>query len=347
MSCPFTTIWSRAVLGCVAATAMLAAALCAAPARADTDETFKGKTVTLYIGNPVAGGYDTYGRLLARHIGDHLPGHPTVVASNLVGGQSITAANFLYNLAPRDGTAIGLLQEDIAVWQLLGAEGARFDVGKFAWIGRMASTLEVTYVWHDVPVNSVEDVKTRETLIGGNGPNTVLFPIMLNAMIGTRFKPILGFPGTQAVHLAVERGEVEGAVNSLATLRTRSADWLDDHKIRILMQHTAERSPELPDVPAAAELVQGPVDKEVMGFFASTSLLGRSFMAPPSLPQDVVRALRDGFDATMQDPQFLAEARKLLVDLDPAPGSAIQRIVEQSLALSPEARARAQQFRWR
>jgi tripartite-type tricarboxylate transporter receptor subunit TctC len=336
----------RPVMRCAAACIALTVHL-STSGYAATDEPFKGKTVTVYIGNSVGGGYDIYGRLLARYLGRHLPGQPTVVASNLVGGQSLTCANFIYNVAPKDGTAIGLLQQNIADEQVFGTEGARFDVTRFGWIGRMATTVEVSYVWHDVPVDSIEDIKMRETIFAGAGPGTVIYPLLLNSMIGTRFKLVRGFPGTQAAHLAMGRGEVEGASSSLTTLRTVARDWLDDHKIKIIMQHTLERSAQLPDVPTVVELGKTREDKAVLGFFASGSLIGRSFVAPPDLPADRLRLLRDAFDATMQDPQFLAEARQIKIEVDTLSGEALQQIVRQSLALPEGERERIRQFRWR
>lgn len=327
--------------------ALLAALLCCvSAARAETNEPFKGKTVTLYIGTPVGGGYDVYGRLLARHLGDHLPGRPAVVPTNMGGGPSLICANFLYNLAPRDGTAIGIVEQNIAEGQIFGTDGVRFDAAKFGWIGRMSSNVEFTYVWHDVPVNSIEDVKTREVIFGVFGA-TEIYPTMLNSMVGTRFKLVRGYPGSQATNLALESGEVQGTVSAWSTIRSGHPDWLDDHKIKILMQHMVERSPELPDVPTVVEIVKRPEDKDVATFFASGGMIGRSFIAPPNLPPDVLQALRDGFDATMRDPQLLAEAKQMKVEIDPLPGATVQGIVERSLALPEAARERAREFRWR
>jgi tripartite-type tricarboxylate transporter receptor subunit TctC len=324
------------------------AAICmqifAAPAFAQADEPAKGKTVTIYVGNSAGGGYDAYARLLARHLGRHLPGEPAVVVSDMPGGQGITCANFLYNLAPRDGTAIGLLQQNVAEAQVFGAEGVRFDAGKFNWIGRMTTNVEIHYVWHDVPVNSIEDLKRRETIFAAVGPGTIIYPTMLNAMIGTRFKLVRGYPGTQAAHLAMERGEVEGASSSLTTLRTIAPDWLESHKVKIILQHTLTRSPELPDVPAVVELGPTREDKDVLAFFASGSLVGRSFVAPPEMRPDRLRLLREGFEATMRDPQFLADAGRMKIAIDALPGEALRLIIDRSLALPEPERERARQY---
>jgi tripartite-type tricarboxylate transporter receptor subunit TctC len=343
------TMW-RWPLRCAAALAIawLAVALAAPPARAaDEAEFFKGRTITVYIGNPVGGGYDVYGRLLARHLGRHIPGNPTVVPTNMVGAQSLVCANFIYNTAPRDGTAIGLLQEHIGVDQIYHTDGARFDATKFTWLGRIDSTLDALLVWHSVPVRSIEDVKSRETIFAGDSPSGYIYPIMLNAIVGTRFKIIRGFPGTQAALLALERGEAEAAAGSPSTLQARFPDLLRDHKVRYILQETLERSPELPDVPAVVEFAKTPADKEVLSFFASGGMIGRSFVLPPGLDPDRTRILREAFDATMRDPQLLAEARQMHVELDPSSGADVQRIVEHSLALSEAARKRALEFPYR
>jgi tripartite-type tricarboxylate transporter receptor subunit TctC len=324
-----------------------ASALLSIPGRAQTGETFEGKTVTVYVGNPVGGGYDIYGRLLARHLGRHLPGHPAVIVSNLVGGQSITCANFIYNVAPKDGTAIGILNQNIAEEQVFGTEGARFDATKFGWVGRMASTVEVTFVRQDVPVNSIEDLKTRETIFAADGPGSIVYALLLNGMIGTHFKLVRGFPGTQASNMAFERGEVEGATGSLHTFRTIARDLWENHKVKLLMQHTLERSPDLPDVPAVVELVNNPVDKAVLGFFAGAGDVGRAFVTPPGLPKDRLEVLRSAFDATMKDEQLLADAKRMSLEIDPLPGAAVAAIVAQSIALPEDARARAREVRWR
>ncbi len=316
-------------------------------AQSQSDEAFKGKTVTIYVGNPVGGGYDFYGRLLARHIGRHLPGNPNVVATNLVGGQSITCANFLYSVAPRDGTAFGILNQNIAEEQVFDTPGARFDATRFTWIGRITSTVEVSYVWHTVPIHTIEDVKTRETIFAGGGPGSIIYQLLLNDMIGTRFKIVRGFPGTNAAHLALERGEVEGAASSLQTLRTSTPGWLKDNKVRIILQHALERSPELPNVPAVVELGKTPQDRTILSFFAGASIVGRSFVAPPDLPPDRVGMLRAAFDATMKDPLFLADARKTNADVNPLPGSELQEIMARGVTLPAGERARAKLFRWR
>jgi hypothetical protein len=197
-----------------------------------------------------------------------------------------------------------------------------------------------------VPVNSIEDLKRRETILAGDGPGSIVYPVLLNSMIGTRFKLVRGFPGTQASHLAVERGEVEGAAGSLHVLRTVARDWWDNKKVKIIMQHTLERNPEIPGVPAVVDLVTSREDKAVLGFFAGAGQVGRSFVAPPDLPAERLAVLRSAFDATMKDPQLLADAEQLRIEISPLSGAAVQKIIERSIEIPEAQRERARQARW-
>jgi tripartite-type tricarboxylate transporter receptor subunit TctC len=329
--------------------AVIAAVLIPLPglAQAEPSDVYKGKTVTLYIGNPAGGGYDLYGRLLARHIGRHLPGNPTVIASNMPGATGITCANFIYGIAPKDGTAIAILAQNIAEEQVFGTEGVRFDASKFSWIGRMSSNVEVSYVWHTVPVKTIDDVKTRETLFAATGPSSVIYPTLLNGMAGTRFKLIRGYPGTQDAHLAMQRGEVEGAMSSLNTLKTAAGDWLASGKINVIVQYALARHPDLADVPAVVELGKTPEDKRVLAFFATSATIGRSIVAPPDLAKDRLEMIRAAFDATMADEQFLADVRQAKSALEPLSGQELQKISERTVNLPAEERERARAARLR
>ena len=233
--------------------------LCIPPAQAAADDLFKGKTLTVYVGAPVAGGYDTYGRLLARHIGRHVPGNPTVIVSNMPGGSGINAANFMYNVAPKDGTAIAILIQTMGEEQGLGTEGIRFDVKRFNWIGRVTSNVEMVYVWHTVPVKTIDDVKKRETILASAGPASITYPLLLNDMIGTRFKLVRGYQGTQNTSLAMQRGEVDGATGSIVAVKTLS-NWLTSGEINILTQYATKRHREL-----ARHAGRGRADQQARG----------------------------------------------------------------------------------
>jgi tripartite-type tricarboxylate transporter receptor subunit TctC len=312
--------------------------------RADADELFKGKTVTVYIGTPIAGGYDLYGRLLARHLGRHLPGNPTVIASNMPGGSGINCANFMYAVAPKDGTALAILIQTMGEEQALGTEGVRFDVSRFNWIGRITSNVEMAYVWHTVPTKTIADAKTRETILASAGPSSIIYPLLLNEMIGTRFKLVRGYQGTQNTHLAMQRGEVEGTTSSVNTVKT-STNWLSSHEINVLVQYAPQRHAELPDVPAVVELAQTADDKALLSFLARASAVGRSFVAPPGMAPEPLAALRAAFDATMTDPQFLADIGQLRAEFDPLPGKSLQHLFAHGAELSDTNRERVKTAR--
>lgn len=302
------------------------------------------KTVTVYIPTPAGGSYDLYGRLLARHLGRYLPGNPTVVASNMPGGSGITCANYIYNIAPKDGSAIAIVYQTMGDEQALGAENVQFDVAKFNWIGRITSNVEMAYTWHTSPTKTIDDAKGRETVMAAGGPAAFVYPLLLNKIIGTRFKVIRGYQGTQNQNLAMQRGEVEGTTSSFNTVTT-TTDWLKTGELNILVQYAPARHPGLPNVPAVGELVSAPEDQELFAFLTQGSAVGRSFAAPPGVPPEQVETLRSAFDATMKDPQLIAEIKQLKAEFDPMPGRDLQQLFERSTKLSAANRDRAQAIR--
>jgi tripartite-type tricarboxylate transporter receptor subunit TctC len=311
-------------------------------AKAQPDSDFKGKTVTVIIAFGAGGGYDQYGRLFARHIGRHLPGNPTVVASNMPGANGIVAANYLYNTAPKDGTALGFLYQTIAQDQVLLHSNVQYDATKFSWIGRITSTVEIMYTWRRAPVRRIEDLVQRETVFGIAGPLIGIFARLLNSSMGAQFKLVRGYKSTAEIHVAMERGEVEGAYSSLSTVRSGWNHWLTDKQINILVQTVAERHPDLADVPAIVELGRTAEDRALMGFFAAGGTVGRSVAAPPGVAPERLQTLRKAFHATMNDPQFLAEARQMKLDVEPLSGEELRRIAEQVVTIGAVERERAQ-----
>ena len=235
---------------------VLAAAIacCASnSAPAQPAEDFKGKTVTVYIAFAVGGGYDQYARLFARHVGRHIPGNPTVVPANMPGANGLVAANYLYNTAAKDGTALGVLYQTIAQDQVILQSKVQYDAPKFSWIGRITSTAEILYTWHSVPVRSVEDLAKREVILATAGPLVAIYANLLSASTGAQFKLVRGYKGTVEVHIALERGEIESAYSSLSTIRAGWNHWLTNRQINVLVQTVTERHPDLPNVPAIAE----------------------------------------------------------------------------------------------
>ena len=316
-------------------------------ARADEVEAFRGKTVTLYIGTGAGGGYDAYGRLIARHFGRFLPGTPSVVAQNMPGASSLVLTNFLYNKAPRDGTAVGVINQAMPMEQFLQTEGIAYDANRFAWIGRASSAVETGIVWHTSPIQKIEDVFTRETVVGGTGPtsSTVFIPHLLNNLAGTRFKVVSGFNGTNEIGLAMERGEVEGSGTPMESLKSYRADWMRDKKIRILVLWSAQREPELPDVPSIVELGRTEEARRILKFYASADDIGRSLMAPPGLAPERIATLRRAFDAAVRDPQFLADAEKSGLEVKPMSGEALQAMVAEVATFPQELIAKARAAR--
>ena len=323
----------------------LAAALLvlSAGSSAAQQEMFAGKTITIYVGYTAGGSYDLYGRLAARHLGAHLPGHPAVVVQNMPGAGSLKAANYLYELAPRDGTALGVVVESTALEQALANPAAQYDAAKFTYVGRLATSNNVFMMWHTAKVQSLEAAKRATALLAGTGPGSIAetIPRLTNALIGTRFKLISGYPASTEAMLAMERGEVDGSSSSWAAVKVGKQDWLRDKKIRIILQTTPERSPELPDAPSLGEIGSSAQDRQVFALYASGSAIGRSLIAPPGIAAERVAALREGFDAMVKDADFIADVRKLDVELDPLPGAAVAQLIERTLSVPAAVRERA------
>jgi tripartite-type tricarboxylate transporter receptor subunit TctC len=305
-----------------AALALAATVVLFVPARAD--DFYKGKSISLIIASNVSGGYDTYGRLLARHIGKHLAGSPTIVVQNMPGAGGVRAANFLYNLASKDGTTFGIFDQAMFLDQLLGIPGLRGDVRQFNWIGRMMSNSSVLFAWHTAAVKKIEDAFTHELIVAAPGSNSRLNWTALNALGGTKFKLLTGYEGPATAKIAMERGEVEALSLPWGVLRAENPEWLSEHKINLLLQTGFEKNADLPDLPRMIDLGKTGNDRKVLEIFAAPSQVGRSFAAPPGLPTERVAELRAAFMAVVKDPEFLDEVAKLGFDLDPLPGAELQ-----------------------
>ncbi|HLH93828.1 MAG TPA: tripartite tricarboxylate transporter substrate-binding protein [Xanthobacteraceae bacterium] len=307
------------------------------------DAAFAGKTITIYVGYTAGGSYDLYGRLIARHLGQHLPGKPTVVVQNMPGAGSLKAANYLYEVAPRDGTALGVVVESAALEQALSNPAAQYDAAKFTYVGRVATSNNIFMMWHTAKVQSLEDAKQAPSLLASTGPGSIAetIPRLTNALIGTKFKLISGYPASTEAMLAMERGEVDGSSSSWAAVKVGKQDWLKQSKIKIILQTTPERTAELPDTPCLGEIGTNAGDRQVFALYASGSAIGRSLIGPPAITNERVAALRAGFDAMVKDPEFVADAEKINVELEPLPGAAVARLVEAALAVPLAVRERA------
>jgi tripartite-type tricarboxylate transporter receptor subunit TctC len=335
-------VWStgfRRALGVIGFLLMSHAADAQSP-----DRFFAGKTINIYCGYNPGGSYDLYARMIARHLGRHIPGNPGVAVQNMPGAGSLKAANFLYHAAPKDGTALGVIVETHPLEQALKNAAVQYDAAKFTYIGRAASSNNVFLVWHTAPVQTLDDVRKREVTIAGTGPGSIaeLIPLLTNALAGTKWKIISGYPASNEAMVAMERGEVQASSTSWTAIKVGKKDWLRDNKIRIILQTAPERAPDLKDAPSLAELGSTPEDKQVFALYASGSAIGRALMGPPDIPADRVKILRDAFAATMQDSEFLAEAEKLQVDIEPLSGEALAALVQKTLSLPDAVRLRAE-----
>ncbi len=302
----------------------------------DSGTFYKGKTVFIYIGFAPGGSYDYFGRVLARHLGQHLPGNPTVVAESMPGAGSFTAANFLYTRAPRDGTALGIVSQTVAIEQALGTPGVFYKASQFNWIGRAAAVNEVSFTFHTSKTKTIQDAMIRETSMAstGAGSPSESYLKLLNAVAGTKFKLVGPYPASNDAMLAMERGEVDGAFTSFNTLKVAHADWLRDRTVNILVQY-GEHSQELPNVPFAVELAKSDEDRALLAFYVSSEQIGRSFLAPPGIPAERVSVLRHAYDEAIQDPQLLAEINKSHSEFSPLPGAKLQDLVARTASVSP------------
>ncbi len=326
-----------------------AAALMVAPgAAADPVEDFyRTHPINFYIGNTAGGGYDLYARFIARYLGRFIAGNPAVVPANMPGAGGLNMAGFLYNKAPRDGTAIAIASQVLAIEQALESPAVQYDARKFNWIGRAAPVVELSYTWHTSPTRTLADARIRETVMGGINPtsNTITYLRLLNALAGTRFKIISGYPGTTEMHLAMERGETEGATKTWEAFKADNSDWLRDKKVNILVQYALRKAPELPDVPLMIDLGRSEHDKQVLRFFATGNELGRGFIAPPDIPADRLAALRKALVDMTHDPEFMADAKKRQIEIGPLPGEEVQKLIGGTLDVSPELIAAAKKAR--
>ncbi len=304
----------------------------------------KAPTVTIFVGSSTGGLYDLTGRLWARHLGRFLPGEPTVVVQNMPGAGGLSATNHIYNLAPKDGTALGVTNAAAVMLALFNDPAARFDPRKFAWIGGRSTETAVCAFWHTSKPKTFEDLQKSEVVVGSSGPGARSYnhAIMFNAMLGTKFRNISGYPGGAEMSLAMERGEIDGECGwSWGSLKSRTAEWLRDGKLKILAQAALKKSPDLPNVPLALDLAPTNEARSVMEVLLTDTLLAWPLVAPPGLPDEKVAQLRAAFNAMMSDPETLKDAARSQLDVDIVRGEEMQDIVGRVFALPPDLIAQA------
>jgi tripartite-type tricarboxylate transporter receptor subunit TctC len=295
-----------------------------APPAAAQEPFYKGKTISLIVASNAAGGYDTYGRLLSRHLGAHLPGNPSFVVQNMPGAGGVRGANHLYNVSAKDGTVIGIFDQAVFLDQLLGVPGIRADVTKFNWIGRLVGNSAVLFAWHTAAVKKIEDAFTNQLIVAASGSSSRLNWTALNAVTGTKFKLLLGYEGPSTAKIAMERGEVEALSLPWPVLRNENRDWLRDRKVNLLLQTGLQKNADLPDLPRMVDLAKTEDDRKVLEIFVASSVVGRSFAAPPGVPKERVEDLRAAFTAMVKSSEFLADVGRMNFDIDAMSGAELQ-----------------------
>jgi len=318
--------------------------LTVAPAALSADDYYKGKTVTAYVGYNPGGTNDIVTRLVAAHIGRHMPGQPTVIVKNMPGAGSRTLAAHLYNKAAKDGTEFGNLDRAVTAESLLDPSVRNpFDVLKMTWIGTPSQEALLCVAWHSAPIKSLADMMSREMIIASPGSTSgeALAAQVLNAMLGTRIRAISGYPGGAEMNLAMQRGEVHGRCGiGWGALKATSMQWIEKKELVVLLQMTTERHPDLADVPTSYELAKRDEDRKVLEVIYANQKFGRPFAAPPGMAADRTAALRRAFDATMKDAAFLADAARQNIDLQPLSGEQMEAALREAYGSPPEVLAR-------
>ncbi len=321
----------------VSATFAGTAAHAAAPA-----DFYKGRTIYIMIGYSAGGGYDLYARVLAQHLGRHIPGNPTVIPQNMPGAGSVKAATYVFSVAPKDGTVIGTFARGMASTALIGQ--ANFDARKFTWLGSMTKDVTLCISWNTSPIRTWNDALTTPSTFGGEGPagDPDIFAKLYKNVFGAKIKLATGFPGTTDITLAMQRKEVDGLCGiSWSTVKARYGEWVKDRKINILLQAAPEKAPDLPDTPMAHDFAKTVEQRQILDFALANEVLARPFVAPPNIPADRAAILRTAFDATLKDRAFLADANKTMIDIDPVSATEAEAVVDRLYALPKDVVAKA------
>jgi tripartite-type tricarboxylate transporter receptor subunit TctC len=312
----------------------------ASPVAAQSPADFyRGHTVTISVGVSAGGGYDLHARVLAKYFGRHLAGTPSVVVKNAPGGAGLTLVNSLYTSMARDGTEVATFDRGIALQPLLEGPQARFDPLRFSWIGSTDNDASTCLSWHTAAVKTMDDVMRQELIVGGTGSTAIAntFPRVLNAVLGTKFRVIPGYPGANDALLAMERGETQGFCSlGFATLDAIRPGWVRDHKVNIFVQLALQKSREHPEVPLALDFARNEADRQAIALIVSPNLFARPFAAPPGVPPDRLEALRKAFDETVSDPEYLAEAQARALHIDLVSGRELDEVLRRIYATPKE-----------
>jgi tripartite-type tricarboxylate transporter receptor subunit TctC len=322
--------WTKTLL--VACLALCAAA---SPGRGEgVADFYKGKTVTLIVGTGPGGGYDAVSRLVARHIGRFIPGAPAVIVTNMPGGGGIAAANILFNKSERDGSVIGMFSNAMITTPLLTKGAARFDPSKFTWLGSVSREDGVCIALPSAGVTSWDDLLTKQLVVGTTaaGTTTYMYPVMLSNLFGAKFKLVAGYPDGGQIVLALERGEVQAVCQTYSSVIIKHPDWIPDGKVVALLAIGLQRNSELPNLKTVMEIARNDEEKGILKLILAPTVAGRPLMAPPGLPADRTEALRAAFATMTKDAAFLADAKRLSIDVDTASGAEIETLVKDIYA---------------
>jgi tripartite-type tricarboxylate transporter receptor subunit TctC len=332
-----------AVLVCVTTLGLLT---CGDAAAQSPNALYAGKQIRMVIASGAGGGYDAYGRTLARYMGKYIPGNPNIISQNMPGAAGITATNWTYSVAPKDGTVILATYNSLLAEPLFGNPAARYDPLKLESIGSISGQQNICATWHSSPIKTIEQAGTREVTVASTGAtgNSATLPKILNAVLGTKFKVIIGYSTTEA-RLAVERGEVDGVCGlSWSTLKASNPDWVQNNRINILIQTGSKPQAGLTNVPLIVDLVSDLENKKVVELLAFAEEMGRPFMMPPDTPKEMVAVIRRAFDSTLKDPGFLADAEKTLLEVDPLTGEAMEQMLKRAYAMPKALVQKAAEF---
>jgi tripartite-type tricarboxylate transporter receptor subunit TctC len=317
----------------------------AASAHAETSaaEFYKGKTVTVITSTGVGGTYDVVARLFARYLPRYIPGNPTMIVQNMPGGGNVLATNYMFNIAPKDGTVIATIHSAMPLQQVLDPQAVRYDSDQFNWLGSTGPQNEAILVWHTAGIKTIEQATEQEIVLGGTGVGAgiVILPTVVNNLLGTKFKIVTGYRTSEDVNLGMERGEIQARTFGIDSITSQHPDWFTEHKVAFLVQSGARRDKRLAGVPLTTELAKNDEQRQIFQLFASAPALGQPYVTPPGVPVDRLAVLRDALAATMKDQDFLADAAKIRFEIDPMSADDVAEIVHQTIHAPPDIVAKA------
>lgn len=324
---------NRLIIGIAAAALAATGFSGSAQAQEAVAKFYKGKNVTLLIGYPPGGGYNRYGRTVARHISKHIPGKPNIIVKNMPGAGSLISANYLYNVAPKDGSIFGIFAGGIAMDALIGGKKTNFDSRKFTWLGSANESTSACFAWHTAKQKTLADVMKNQLVVGASsgGSSTFAWPTAMNNVLGTKFKIVAGYPGSKAIILAMEKGEVQGLCGYfLSSIRSVRPKWLPEKKVKILVMEAVKPHPDFPNVKTVMDYAKTEDDKKILNIVFGWQVMGRPFAAPPGIPADRAAALRKAFWDTMKDPKFLADAKKSRLQIEARTHKQVQDYLDKA-----------------